>query len=129
MPAGYLSSDGAESSPTQAYQGQVAMGVWITKIWVYSNSELQHPRMVHSLEVFLDSQILLDEQVADVARKVFAQFHLVHQFYTLLYWGEGDTHALITSELDCCNACYMGLVFLSRALILLESMPLYLLSI
>lgn len=90
VPAGYLSLDGEESSPAQAYQGPVAMGVWITKIWVDSNSELgvalHHSKMVHSLEVFLDSQILLSEQVTDMARKAFAQLHLVYQFYTVLFW-------------------------------------------
>lgn len=39
---------------------------------------LSYWRVVHNFGVILNSQLLLDEQLTAVARKSFAQFHLVH---------------------------------------------------
>nr|GFC52549.1 hypothetical protein [Tanacetum cinerariifolium] len=66
---------------------------------------------VRSLGVLLDAQLLLDSQVAAVARGAFAQLRLVRQLRP--YLDRADlatvTHALVTSRLDYCNALYVGL--------------------
>lgn len=66
---------------------------------------------VHNLGVLLDSRLLLEEQVAAMARRAFAQLRVVHQLRPFL---DRDalrtvTHALVISRIDYCNAFYMGL--------------------
>ena len=60
---------------------------------------------VHSLRVFPDLSLRLDGQVA------FAQLKLVCQLCPFLERSDlaTVTHALVTSQLDYCNALYMGL--------------------
>lgn len=41
-------------------------------------------RLVHNLKVFLDWQLLLEEQVTAVARKAYVQFHLILQLHPFL---------------------------------------------
>nr|GFC43941.1 hypothetical protein [Tanacetum cinerariifolium] len=57
------------------------------------------------------TELLLDSQVAAVARGAFAQLRLVRQLRP--YLDRADlatvTHALVTSRLDYCNALYVGL--------------------
>ncbi|KAF7236475.1 putative RNA-directed DNA polymerase from transposon BS [Varanus komodoensis] len=66
---------------------------------------------VRSLGVLLDPKLSLEAQVTAVARSAFLQLRLIHQLRPYL---ENDclatvTHALVTSQLDFCNALYMGL--------------------
>lgn len=44
-------------------------------------------RLACNLKVFVDSQLLLEEQVSAVARKTFVQFHLVYQLCHFLDQG------------------------------------------
>ena len=66
---------------------------------------------VRSLGVLLDPQLLLDSQVAAVARGAFAQLRLIRQLRPYLSCSDLTTvtHALVTSRLDYCNALYVGL--------------------
>ncbi|KAF7252571.1 RNA-directed DNA polymerase from mobile element jockey [Varanus komodoensis] len=64
---------------------------------------------VHSLGVLLDPELTLETQVSAVARSAFHQLRLIHQLRPYL---EDDclatvTHALVTSQLDFCNALYI----------------------
>ncbi|XP_032094990.1 collagen alpha-1(VII) chain [Thamnophis elegans] len=67
--------------------------------------------MVCNLEFLLDSGLLLKEQVAITARRVFAQLCVVHQFD--LFWIESPYaqafNSRVPSHLDNCNALYMEL--------------------
>lgn len=53
-----------------------------------------------NLKVILDSQLLLEHQVATMSRKAFAQLHFILNQNTLLM----VIHHLITSGMDYCNA-------------------------
>lgn len=61
------------------------------------------------------SQLLLEEQVAAVIRRGFAQLHIVYQLHTLLNYKAllPVTHALVASRVDYCNALCMGIPFKS----------------
>lgn len=65
-------------------------GVWdllkTCPLWIWKGQT-----ELHNFEVHVNSQLLLDEQVAVAARRVFAELHLVHQLYLFL-----DQEALIT---------------------------------
>ncbi|KAF7246057.1 ATPase WRNIP1 [Varanus komodoensis] len=68
---------------------------------------------VRSLGVLLDPELSLEAQMTVVARNAFLQLRLIHQLRPYL---EDDclatvTHALVTSWLDFCNVCYVGLPF------------------
>nr|XP_060608896.1 uncharacterized protein LOC132760735 [Anolis sagrei ordinatus] len=66
---------------------------------------------VRSLGVILDSSLSLEPQVSAVAGRAYAQLKLVHQLRP--YLGKSDlatvVHALVTSQIDYCNALYVGL--------------------
>ena len=66
---------------------------------------------VHSLGVLLNSALSLDTEVSAVARSAFAQLKLVRQLCPFLEMLDlaTVTHALVTSQLDCCNTLYVGL--------------------
>lgn len=70
---------------------------------------------VHNLGVLLVSQILLNEQVAVVARRAFAQPRLVHQLCLFLNWQVlfSVIYALVTSKLNYCNVLCLGLLLTS----------------
>ncbi|KAF7247744.1 Reverse transcriptase-like protein [Varanus komodoensis] len=66
---------------------------------------------IRSLGVLLNPELSLEAQVTAVARSTFFQLRLIHQLRPYL---ENDclatvTRALVTSQLDFCNALYMGL--------------------
>lgn len=61
-------------------------------------------RLACNLKVFLDSQLLLEEQVSAMARKTFVQLHLV----VAPFPRSGGSHDLVPSQLDYCNILYMG---------------------
>lgn len=62
---------------------------------------------VYNLRVFLDSQVLLDEQMTAVATRAFPQLCVVYQLHLDL-----DQEALlpVTSCLDYCNVLYIRLL-------------------
>uniref|UniRef100_A0A8C7E7H9 Reverse transcriptase domain-containing protein n=1 Tax=Naja naja TaxID=35670 RepID=A0A8C7E7H9_NAJNA len=66
---------------------------------------------VHNLGVLLDSQLSLEEQVGAVTRGAFAEVCLVRQLCPYLNRDalRTVTHALVTSQINYCNALYMGL--------------------
>lgn len=55
----------------------------------------------------LDSQFLLKEQGAVVARRAFAQLHAIYQYTSCWTWR---LYVLITSQMDYCNTLYMWLL-------------------
>ena len=61
---------------------------------------------MRNLGVLLDSQLLLKEQVAVVARRALAQLCVVRQLYPFLDQEalQMVTHALVISHIDYCNA-------------------------
>ncbi|KAF7238124.1 Homogentisate 1,2-dioxygenase [Varanus komodoensis] len=66
---------------------------------------------VRSLGVLLDPELSLEAQVTAVVRSAFLQLQLMHQLRPYLenYCLATVTHALVTSQLDFCNALYVGL--------------------
>lgn len=52
-------------------------GLKMLPLLVLEGSEFLHSRLVYNLRVLLDSQLLLKEQVATMARRAFAHIHLV----------------------------------------------------
>ncbi|KAF7242143.1 putative RNA-directed DNA polymerase from transposon BS [Varanus komodoensis] len=66
---------------------------------------------VRSLGVLLDPELSLEAQVTAVARSAFLQLQLIHQLRPYLdkHCLAMVTHALVTSQLDYCNALYVGL--------------------
>lgn len=74
----------------------------LTNIPVWPCVALSHLRLECSLEV--------KEQVADMARRAFAQIHLVCQLCLFPDWEalQAVTHALITSQLDTGTLSFQG---------------------
>ncbi|KAF7239784.1 Solute carrier family 2, facilitated glucose transporter member 11 [Varanus komodoensis] len=64
---------------------------------------------VHSLGVLLDLELSLEAQVTAVVRSAFLQLWLIHQLHLENDCLATVTHALVTSQLDFCNALYVGL--------------------
>ncbi|KAF7253646.1 2-succinyl-5-enolpyruvyl-6-hydroxy-3-cyclohexene-1-carboxylate synthase [Varanus komodoensis] len=64
-----------------------------------------------SLGVLLDPELSLESQVAAVARSAFLQLQLIHRLclYLDMHCLAMVIHALVTSQLDYCNALYVGL--------------------
>lgn len=91
----------------------------IKGLWLFGLSDLEifhlwlggiailHLR-VCNLAVFLGSRLLLEEQVVALARKTFAQLHLVHQFCPFLHWEALQivTDALVTPRPNYCSMFY-----------------------
>lgn len=82
MPEVWIGLDGEELSPTQSYQGQMAVDFCMSRSEHISSLTLDrvallHWRVVHNLGVFLDSQLLFNEQVVAVTRNDFAQLHVI----------------------------------------------------
>lgn len=77
---------------------------------VFYENTLAQTDPVCNLGILLNSQLLLDEQVAVVARRTFSQLHLRHQWSFLDQQAQLTlTHTLVTSRLEYSNALYMGL--------------------
>lgn len=91
----------------------------IKGLWMFGLSDLEifhlwlggiaflHLR-VCNLAVFLGSRLLLEEQIVALARKAFAQLHLVHQFCPFLDWEALQivTDALVTPRPNYCSMFY-----------------------
>ncbi|KAF7253873.1 putative RNA-directed DNA polymerase from transposon BS [Varanus komodoensis] len=88
------------------------LGLWMGDLGLVLNGVALPLRdRVRSLGVLLDPELSLEAQVTAVARSAFPQLWLIHQLRPFL---ENDClatviHALVTSQLDFCNALYVGL--------------------
>lgn len=78
---------------------------------ILDGMELPHSGLKHTLRLFLDSQVLLNEHVATGARRAFTQVHIMCQFCPFLELEALETviYTLITLQLNYYNALYVGL--------------------
>lgn len=78
------------------------IGLGLSPSLDFDGAALLQSRLVCNLGTFLDLHLLLKEQLAAVARSVFAKIHLVHQLYLFLNWEalQTVTHTLVSSQLD-----------------------------
>lgn len=80
---------------------------------IYGNREcIPYSRLVHNLTIDLDLQLLLKEQMPVVAKRLFTQIYYIPVvFFQGLGYPFSQSHSLLISQMDYCNAVYMGLTW------------------
>lgn len=77
----------------------MAWNIWIPHVW---RGSIFNPEWDCT---FFSIGVQLEQQVAALAKKAFAQIHLVQQLHPYLHWEvlKTFTHSLVTSELNYYN--------------------------